>query len=114
MTSSIGYKKLSILNCICLVAKILQQIDYFRKMILEHSTNLSSVLALQYEPDNLHVKTILNTLLRAYHLTIKRITSNLCVMLEKPDKDNKYFVKYEIFGFTFQNPLSKYEITRYP
>ena len=29
-------------------------------------------------------------------------------MLEKPDKDNKYFVKYEIFGFTFQNPLSKY------
>ena len=78
MTSLIGYKKLSILHCICLVVKILQQIDYFRKMILEHSRNLSSVLALQYEPDNLDVNTILNTLLREYHLITKRITRNLC------------------------------------
>ena len=78
MTSLIGYKKLSILHCICLVVKILQQIDYFRKMILEHSRNLSSLLALQYEPDNLDVNTILNTLLREYHLITKRITRNLC------------------------------------
>ena len=28
-------------------------------------------------------------------------------MLEKPNKDNKYLVKFEIFEFTFQNPLSK-------
>ena len=31
-------------------------------------------------------------------------------MLEKPNRDNKYLVKYKTFGFTFQNPLSKWMI----
>ena len=26
-------------------------------------------------------------------------------MLEKPNKDNKYLVKYKIFGFPLKNPL---------
>ena len=29
------------------------------------------------------------------------------MMFEKPNKDNKYLVKYKIFGFTLQNPLSQ-------
>ena len=32
------------------------------------------------------------------------------MMLEKPNRDNKYLVKYKTFGFTLQNPLSKWMI----
>ena len=45
----------------------------------------------------------LNMLLRAYNLITKRITGSLYMMLEKPSKDQKYLVKYYIFGFTLQN-----------
>ena len=48
----------------------------------------------------------LNMLLRAYNLITKRTTRSLYMMLQKPNKDNKYLIKYCIFGFTFQNPLS--------
>ena len=33
----------------------------------------------------------LNMLLRAYNLIIKRITRSLYIVLERPNKDNKYF-----------------------
>ena len=36
----------------------------------------------------------LNMLIPAYNLITKRITRSLYVMLEKPNKDNKYLVKY--------------------
>ena len=48
----------------------------------------------------------LNMPLRAYNLITKRITRTLHMMLEKTNKDNKYLVKYQIFRFSFQNPLS--------
>ena len=36
----------------------------------------------------------LNMLMRAYNLITKKITRSLYMMLEKPNKDNKYLAKY--------------------
>ena len=47
-------------------------------------------------------------LITVNHVIAKRISRSLGMLLEKTNKDNKYLVKYLIFGFTFQNPLSKW------
>ena len=57
MTSLLVRLNLYTHNSICLLVKIFLPInnDYLEKMVLDNSTNKSSVLGLQYEPENLDV-----------------------------------------------------------
>ena len=49
----------------------------------------------------------LNMLLQVYNFIKIELPEAYTFRWKKPNKDNEYLVKYQIFGFTFQNALSK-------